>query len=126
MCFFCAEQVLLCPAVFCSSICARVPVYATESNTAVEVHLLEVHLQGLPHLDFAGHPQSYKWYLFAWELEMSRVSTTAEHDINLIVLGGHPLLLDSGEREEEEEGVHVWVVALKVFNIYVNNSKQKL
>lgn len=85
------------------------------------------HLQGLPHLDFAGHPQSYKWYLFAWELEMSRVSTTAEHDINLIVLGGHPLLLDSGEREEEEEeGVHVWVVALKVFNIYVNNSKQKL
>lgn len=36
---------------------------------------------------------------------MSRVSTLAEHDINLIVLGGHPLLLDSGEREEEEEGV---------------------
>lgn len=33
---------------------------------------------------------------------MSRVSTLAEHDINLIVLGGHPLLLDSGEREEEE------------------------
>lgn len=36
---------------------------------------------------------------------MSRVSTIAEHDINLIVLGGHPLLLDSGERKEEEEGV---------------------
>lgn len=97
MCFFCAEQVLLCPAVFCSSICARVPVYAGGAPPGPST----------PGFFWTSSEllNGAQACSFAWELEMSRVSTVAEHDINLIVLGGHPLLLDSGEREEEEEGV---------------------